>query len=367
MYINVIDSASAEKFKTNTKKGYWVILYYADWCPHCSSMKPEWLKFANKYQNNPNINVADVESNFLGHIGEEHKQNVQGFPSIVSCMKGRKVSDFIGERTSAGFDTFANSTFKQNKPSTNINKLLRNNIKSSLAKTLKKLKGLQKVKPTRKGKKIMTPTPMIMTGGKKQSKQNKKSKKSKKQSKWQMGGAGPTTEEQNAFNTMVATLTFQPVTKKLIEYQPAESLDTMKPLTYIKYTSDVARPLETIVNVEKEVTNIINKGDIVICGPNNEKYVITGSKFPQLYTIQNDNIIQEQTPKQVAQYKGDTELYFAPSWSADERMVLKTNDYLVKEAEGKYYRIESSIFEKIYNELPGAQKSGFLGGLFGSS
>jgi thiol-disulfide isomerase/thioredoxin len=356
MYINVIDSASAEKFKNNTKKGYWVILYYADWCPHCTSMKPEWNKFANKYQNNPHINVADVESNFVGNIGEEHKQNIQGFPSIVSCMKGRKVSDFTGERTSDGFDTFANSTFKQNKPSTNINKLLRNNIKRSLSKTLKKLKALKKVKPTRKGKKILTPTPMIMTGGKKAKKQ------SKKQSKRQMGG-GPSEAEQSAFNTIVSTLTFQPITKKKIEYIPAESLDTMTNLSYFKYTSDVPRPLETVINGKKEVNNVITKGDVVICGSEGEKIVISSDKFSKLYQLDNATgvVFTEQTPKQVSQYTGSEILYFAPSWNNDEKMVLNPNDYLVKESEGKYYPIEASVFTTTYNELPGAKSSGRFG------
>lgn len=174
MYIKVVDPTSAEQFKTQTQNGYWVILYYADWCPHCNSMKPEWNKFATKYQNNPDINVADVESNFIGNIGEQHKQNIQGFPTIVSCMKGRKVNDFTGERTSSAFDSFANSTYKQNKPSTNINKLLRNNIKRSLAKTIKKLKIKQKIEGSQKRKKIIkTPTQMLMMGGKKNQKNQK--------------------------------------------------------------------------------------------------------------------------------------------------------------------------------------------------
>ncbi len=355
MYINVINPESVEQFKTQTQKGYWVILYYADWCPHCNSMKPEWLKFATKYRNNPSINVADVESNFLSHIGEQHKQNVQGFPTIVSCMKGRKINDFTGERTSSAIDSFANSTYKQNKPSTNINKLLRNNIKRSLAKTLKKLKIKKNLEETQKRKRaIRTPTPMLMMGGKKKS-------KNVKRTKVQMGGAGPTAEEQAAFDTMVATLTFQPITKKKIEYTLAESLDSMPNKSYFMYSGETARPLETIVNGQKEVGNMINKGDVVMCGTEGEKYVMSGDKFSKLYQIENNVAFPEQSPRKVAQYTGGEQLFFAPSWSKDERMILNTNDYIVKEDEGKYYRIEKSIFENTYNELPGAQKSGFFG------
>lgn len=365
MYIKVIDPTSAEKFKTQTQKGYWVIMYYADWCPHCQSMKPEWSKFATKYQEHPHINVADVESNFLGNIGEQHKQNVHGFPTIVSCMKGRKINDFSGERTSSAFDSFANSTYKQNKPSTNINKLLRNNIKRSLAKTLKKLKlKSQMGKNTEiKKKMIKTPSQMLMIGGKKQKSLSSKSK-SKKTKRVQMGGSGPSEVEQAAFNSIVATLTFRPITKKKTEYVLSESLDTMPNNSYFKYMSDVPRPLETVVKGNKEVSNLVNKGDVVICSSEGEKYVISGDKFVKLYQIENNIAFPEQTPRNVAQYTGTEALYFAPSWNNNERMVLNTNDYIIKESEGKYYSVESSIFDKTYNELEGAKKSGFLSRFF---
>jgi thiol-disulfide isomerase/thioredoxin len=378
MYIKVIDPKSVEQFKTQTQKGYWVILYYADWCPHCTSMKPEWLKFANKYQSNPNINVADVESSFIGNLGEQHQENAKnGFPSIVSCMKGRKINDFTGQRTSDAFDSFASSTYKENKPSTNINKLLRNNIKRSLAKTLKKLKmknkmgtmqmqmpmqmqmQMPKVGKVKVAKVIKTPTPMLMMGGKKTVK--KTAKKTKKSKKIQMGGAGPTAEEQSAFDKIVASLTFQPITKQKIEYTLAESLTTMGNKSYFIYLDDTPRTLETIVNGQKEVGNIVSKGDVVICGTEGEKIVISGDKFAKLYRIENNVAFPEQTPKNVAQYTGNGQLFFAPYWNKDERMVLNSNDYIIKEDEGKYYSIQKSIFESVYNELPGAKKTGFFG------
>ena len=149
MFIKVSDLQSANKFKSETKKGYWIILYYANWCPHCQSMKPDWEKFADKY-NSPSsiINVAEVESQFLDMTGQEHKSNVEGYPTIVSCNKGNKTANFSGPRTTQDIDNFANDNFKGVKGSSNLNKLLRNNKKSKKSKSKKTMK----TKKTKKSK-----------------------------------------------------------------------------------------------------------------------------------------------------------------------------------------------------------------------
>lgn len=151
MFIKVSDLQSANKFKSETQKGYWIILYYANWCPHCQSMKPDWQKFADKY-NSPssNINVAEVESEFLDMTGPEHKSNVEGFPTIVSCNKGNKTAHFSGPRTTQDIDSFANDNFKGVKGSSNLNKLLRNNKKSKKTKSKKTKK--TKSSKSKKGK-----------------------------------------------------------------------------------------------------------------------------------------------------------------------------------------------------------------------
>ncbi len=146
MFIKVSDPKSAEDFKTQTNNGYWVILYYADWCPHCVAMKPEWKLFADKYSSSNKINVAELESQFLDMVGPQHKANVQGFPTIISLNKGSKVANFMGPRTSKDIDMFANSHLSGvTNHSSNLNKILRNN--------LKKTKKTRKTKKTKKSKK----------------------------------------------------------------------------------------------------------------------------------------------------------------------------------------------------------------------
>ena len=157
MFIKVSDLQSANNFKSETQKGYWIILYYANWCPHCQSMKPDWEKFVDKYKSpSSNINVAEVESEYLGMTGEQHKKNVEGFPTIISCNRGNKTANFAGPRTTQDIDKFANDTFKGVvKSSSNLNKLLRNNKKAKKSKT-KKTKKTKKSKTGSKTKKSKT-------------------------------------------------------------------------------------------------------------------------------------------------------------------------------------------------------------------
>lgn len=160
MYIRVVDQKSASDFNTQLKKGYWVVLYYANWCPHCQTMKPEWNKLSEKFKNSKQINIADVESEFMDKIDHEHKQNVQGFPTIVSCSQGKKIADFSGSRTYEEMNKFANdnNTVSSNK-SNNINNLLRKTLKkmktnkSKGKKLMKKTKGSKKTKRTKGSKK----------------------------------------------------------------------------------------------------------------------------------------------------------------------------------------------------------------------
>ena len=156
MFIKVSDLQSANTFKSETQKGYWIILYYANWCPHCQSMKPDWQRFSDKYKSpSSNINVAEVESEYLGMTGEQHKKNVEGFPTIISCNRGNKTANFAGPRTTEDIDKFANDNFKGVKGSSNLNKLLRNNKKAKKSKT-KKTKKVKKVKTGSKTKKSKT-------------------------------------------------------------------------------------------------------------------------------------------------------------------------------------------------------------------
>ena len=72
MYINVASDKDAFNLSNLMKSGDWMVLYYAEWCGYCKTMKPEWKNVVEKL-NNPqintkNINTAEVESSHIGKL-----------------------------------------------------------------------------------------------------------------------------------------------------------------------------------------------------------------------------------------------------------------------------------------------------------
>lgn len=82
-----------------------ITLFYADWCGHCKTFKPEWFKFKSAYDKNKqqikdkyNIGLvineydADVQKNKVDEAG------VVGFPTI-KVEFNKKTQDYTGGRT----------------------------------------------------------------------------------------------------------------------------------------------------------------------------------------------------------------------------------------------------------------------------
>ena len=142
MYINVGSSGDALNLSNLLKDGDWMVLYYAEWCGHCQTMKPEWNKVVKKLKkNNNNVNIAEIESNHIDKL--VNKPTIQGFPTIKMYNNGKEVANFEDERVANKMENFAihnskkskhikHNVFKQlnNKTNTNnnINLLPNNNI-----------------------------------------------------------------------------------------------------------------------------------------------------------------------------------------------------------------------------------------------
>ena len=86
----------------NVKK--YVTFYYADWCGHCKTFKPEWFKLKsaynkvkkdiiNKYKVELILNEYDDTSQ-----DEISKAGIEGFPTI-KIKYNDKIDDYIGART----------------------------------------------------------------------------------------------------------------------------------------------------------------------------------------------------------------------------------------------------------------------------
>jgi protein disulfide-isomerase-like protein len=116
MYIKVGSQTDAQNLSNLLKDGDWMVLYYAEWCGHCTTMKPEWKKVADKMNTNNKINVAEIESTHIDDLVDKPK--IDGFPTIKMYNSGKEVAKFEDERVADKIEKFAlsNST-KAKKPS----------------------------------------------------------------------------------------------------------------------------------------------------------------------------------------------------------------------------------------------------------
>jgi thiol-disulfide isomerase/thioredoxin len=132
MYIKVLTNDDGDKLSKLLKDGDWMVLYYAEWCGHCNSMKPEWEKVVEKFKDTGKIHIADVKSDVIGSLA--HKPKIEGFPTIKMYNKGREVAKFEDERSAHKMEKFAmansvqvNNNIKKTKPLTLVN-MENNNI-----------------------------------------------------------------------------------------------------------------------------------------------------------------------------------------------------------------------------------------------
>lgn len=155
------------------------------------------------------------------------------------------------------------------------------------------------------------------------------------------------------FDEFVKKLEFKTALKKVIKYQRVSSIDDTTKKSFYIHTGEVTEVV-TSINKQVETKNTCNPGDFVITGPKGEKYVIPPHKLPNNYNLLNNVLVTRQQPRLVVEVTKELldahnlpeHIEFTASWG--EQMILKAGDYLVKEDEGKYYRIERSTFKQTY-------------------
>jgi len=158
MHIKVSSPNEASNLSNLLKDGDWMVLYYADWCGHCQSMKPEWQKVVNKMKNTNIVNVAEVESNHINSL--INKPQVKGFPTIKMYNSGIEKANFEEERSADKIEKFAisNATHSTKKHETlpMVKKLsdkfinpMRKIVKSILSDKSKTMKRSKKAMPAK--------------------------------------------------------------------------------------------------------------------------------------------------------------------------------------------------------------------------
>jgi hypothetical protein len=142
--------------------------------------------------------------------------------------------------------------------------------------------------------------------------------------------------------------------KRRHKYKRVFEHNHMKPYTYFILPSDSPSiKITTVVGDETETVNRAKPGDIIICGPFNEQYIVHPHKLVELYNVNEGVIIPRNTPRKV--FKVTRSFFkkfnlinpteFRATWG--EYMILRPGDYIVKDG-SHVYRIEKKAFGKTY-------------------
>jgi|LauGreDrversion4_1035100.scaffolds.fasta_scaffold129113_2 thiol-disulfide isomerase/thioredoxin len=97
-----------------TTKQAELLFFYTDWCPHCTSAKPEWNAFKAQYKDVP-VNGYILIFNDINCTKETsesesmmEKYKVEGYPTIKLLVNDR-VIDFDAKPTKANLTQFVNT------------------------------------------------------------------------------------------------------------------------------------------------------------------------------------------------------------------------------------------------------------------
>lgn len=109
--------------KNLRKKQVEIYFFWASWCPHCTTAKPEWEIFEEQYNkktlNNYEINCISVQcdnennaetekfAERNGYLMETFK--VDSFPTVKMVLNGDQTIDFDSKITKRTLDTFINT------------------------------------------------------------------------------------------------------------------------------------------------------------------------------------------------------------------------------------------------------------------
>jgi hypothetical protein len=104
--VDTVSDARKLALKNNT-----IYLFYMNGCPHCISMKNDWME-AKKYS--PRCDIVEIERTYVEYIPFNMKQNILGFPTILK-YKNNNLEMYNKSRTKSNFVSFMKLN-KVNKP-----------------------------------------------------------------------------------------------------------------------------------------------------------------------------------------------------------------------------------------------------------
>lgn len=102
---NDIEFLTEETFKPFLKKKkHCLVFFYAPWCFHCKNAKPELIKAAEAFRDDPKVEFAAVDCTKFNSICTAY--DVHGYPSIKVFNYLKTHKNYQGERKAADFIKF---------------------------------------------------------------------------------------------------------------------------------------------------------------------------------------------------------------------------------------------------------------------
>lgn len=95
-----------------------VYFFYVDWCPHCKTAYPEWVKFKNEFNESEmngykvscvEFNCTDETPDVLSAINE---YKIEAFPTVKMLKDNQKI-EFDSKITYSALDKFLNTMSSQ--------------------------------------------------------------------------------------------------------------------------------------------------------------------------------------------------------------------------------------------------------------
>jgi thiol-disulfide isomerase/thioredoxin len=85
-------------------------MFYADWCPHCKTVKPEFKSWGAEkgsvQVNGKTVFVNMLEADAPGTKEKMNEAGVKGFPTFMLFKSNGQKVEFDGDRTPSGWESW---------------------------------------------------------------------------------------------------------------------------------------------------------------------------------------------------------------------------------------------------------------------
>ena len=124
MRSKILSPSSEEGFQDGSKTIHYR-LFYTDWCPHCTSTKPEWKKMKDAWESakrelyweNNKLSYKDINIEAVNCEADKNQckeLQIQGYPTIILSIGDKHIEYDEGGRSHADLMSFLETKLQEN-------------------------------------------------------------------------------------------------------------------------------------------------------------------------------------------------------------------------------------------------------------